>query len=146
MKPWAVVLLVLSGCAFDLRPPEESLRGFTREELEAGPTDRQMHAAILNDVRRWRGLEHHLDDGVPACSAFKPDGVRTICVADETEISIFQLRSDLQDQPYRVDETAYYCSKEGVYYYHYVGGPRRLDVWLGPYKIDRPPRKLDDYK
>ena len=39
--------------------------------------------------------------------------------------------------PYRIDETAYLCRKEGVYYYHYQGGPRKLDVWMGPYKIDR---------
>jgi hypothetical protein len=146
MKRWTVMFLSMAGCTWDMVPPEETLRGFSRAELEAGPTDRQMHAAILFDVRRGRFLDQHLDDGTPTCSAFKAEGAKSICVSDQSDMTFFDFTKDPADQPYRVDETAYFCPKESVYYYHYVGGPRRLDVWLGPFKIDRPARKLDDLK
>jgi hypothetical protein len=146
MKKWAVLVLVLGGCTIDLVPPEEELRGYKRSELEAGPSNIGMHAAILSDVRRERVLDRHLEEGVPTCTALKYAAGKTMCVADETEMTVFELRRDLLDQPYRVDETAYFCSKEGVYYYHYEGGTRKLDVWLGPFRIDRPGRKLDDLK
>ncbi len=141
-----LLFLAFGGCVIDLVPPEHELRHFTKEELEAGPSDKGMHAAILNDVRRWRALDKHLDEGFSTGPSFKFDGGKSLCAADESEVAIFELRSDLQDQPYRIEETAFLCPKESVYYYHYVGGPRKLDVWLGPYKIDRPGRKLDDYK
>ena len=146
MRKWAAVFLVLSGCTIDLVPPEEELRGYKRSELEAGPSDLGMHAAILSDVRTWRNLDRHLEEGTPTCFGFRLAGAKTLCAADEAEMTVFDLRKDLLDQPYRVDETAYFCPKESVYYYHYEGGPRRLDVWLGPYRIDRPGRKLDDLK
>lgn len=140
------ILAVGTGCHFDLVPPEETLRGYTKEELEAGPTDRHMLAAILNDVRRWRQLEQHLDEGISTCSAYKVLEGKQVCSVDETEMPTFELRNDPTDKPNRVEETAIYCSKEGVYYYHYVGGPRKFDLWMGPYRIDRPAKKLDDYK
>ena len=145
MKRWAV-LIVLGGCTLDLSPPEEELRGFKKAELEAGPSNMGMHAAILSDVRRERLLVYHLGEGAGSCSALKFEGPKTLCVADESEMSVYELRKDLLDQPYRVDETAYFCPKESVYYYHYEGGPRKLDVWLGPFAIHRPGRKLDDLK
>ena len=146
MRKSMLAFLALGGCTWDMVPPEHELRHFTKEELEAGPSDIGMHAAILNDVRRWRELLKHLDEGLSSGPMFKFDGGRSLCSADEMEISRFDLRNDLPDQPYRVEESAYFCPKESVYYYHYTGGPRKLDVWLGPYKIDRPGRKLDDYK
>jgi hypothetical protein len=130
----------------DLSPPEEQLRGFSRAELEAGPSDIQMHAAILNDIRRWRQLDRHLDEGVATCSAHKFVEGKLRCADDQAEIASFDIKIDPQDLPNRIEETALYCPKESVYYYHYVGGPRKYDVWLGPYKIDRPAKKLDDYK
>ena len=42
------------------------------------------------------------------------------------------------------DETAYLCRKEGLYYYHYQGGPKKLDMWMGPYRIDRKRVKPDE--
>lgn len=145
MRSWAVLLLGLGGCAEAIVSDEE-MRGYKKSELEAAPSDMQIHAAILNDVRRWRNLDQHLDEGQPICVAWKLEGGKTVCVADHVEMTVFTLRSDLNDQPYRVEETAYYCPKESVYYYHYWGGPRRLDVWLGPYKVDRHARRLEDYK
>ena len=146
MKTGFWLLLLLGGCTINLVPPEHELRHFSKEELEAGPSDKQMHAAILNDVRRWRSLEKHLDEGVSTGPSFKFEAGKFLCASDESEVAVFELRSDLQDQPYRIEETALLCPKESVYYYHYTGGPRKLDVWLGPYKIDRPAKKLDDYK
>ena len=99
---------------------------------------------IVSDVRRERFLNRHLDEGTPTCSGLNYSGGKMLCAADQTEVSVVEIRRDLLDQPYRVDETAYFCPKEGVYFYHYEGGPRKLDVWLGPYRIDRPGRKLDD--
>jgi hypothetical protein len=145
MRSWVVLVLAVGGCG-DIIASDETARGWSKTELEAGPSDKQLHAAILSDVRRWRVLEQRLDEGQPTCTAWKAEREKTLCVADQAEMTIFNLRTDLQDQPYRVEESAYYCPKESVYYYHYAGGPRRLDVWLGPFKIDRPARKLDDYK
>jgi len=145
MRAWSLLLLGLGACG-DMIASEETMRGYSKAELEAGPSDKQLHAAILSDVRRWRFLDRHLDEGVRTCSAWKAEGDKTLCTADQVEMTLFILRSDLQDQPYRVEETAYYCPKESVYYYHYTGGPKQLDVWLGPYKIDRRLRRLDDYK
>lgn len=147
MRKSVVLLLAFGGgCIIDLVPPEHTLRHWTKEELEAGPSDIGLHSAILNDVRRWRSLDRHLDEGTSTAPEFKYDGATPLCAADEAEVVTFLLRSDLQDQPYRVEEWAYLCTKESVYYYHYMGGTRKLDVWLGPYKIDRPAKKLDDYK
>jgi hypothetical protein len=145
MRTWVVLFLALGGC-FDLVPPEEELRGFKRDEIEAGPSDKGWHAAILSDVRRERMLDRHLDEGVATCSAFKYEGAKTLCAADEAAVMIFDFTKGPQDHPYRVDEKAYFCPKESVYYYHYIGGPRKLDIWLGPYRINRPGRKLDDLK
>jgi len=138
----AVVLALGGGC--NLAPPEHELRGFTKEELEAGPTYHAMKGALLNDVRVWRELDRKLDEGSPDC----PGIVRKLgvprCAKDDEELVHFPLKDDLPDKPYRVDEEAYYCPLESTYFYHYRGGPRRRDVWLGPYRIHRPPKKLDD--
>lgn len=146
MRRLVFLVALAGGCTFDLVPPEETLRGFNKEELEAGPTDRQMHAAIVNDVRRWRQLDQHLKDGIPTCSAYKLVAGKLVCTGDETEMLSFDIKIEPTDQPNRIEETAVFCPKESVYYYHYLGGPRKWDVWLGPYKIDRPSKKLDDYK
>lgn len=142
MRRWTAVLLLAGGC--NLRPPDHEIRGFTKEELEAGPTYHSMKGAILNDVRRWRQLELKLDEGLPECPwIVRSEGIPK-CAKDQEELVHFPLREDLPDQPYRVDEEAYYCPLESVYVYHYVGGPRKRNCWMGPFKIHRPPKKLDD--
>lgn len=146
MKRWWILLGMVAGCNFDLSPSDEAIRGWSRAELEAGPSDIQMHAAILNDVRRWRQLDQHLGEGVATCDAYHYAEGKLRCSGDQSEMTSFELKSEPQDQPNRIEETALYCPKESVYYYHYVGGPRKFDLWLGPYKIDRPAKKLDDYK
>ena len=68
----------------------------------------------------------------------------SICARDEKPFEVYSLRSELPDEPYRVSETAFYCREESVYYYHYVGGKDRRDVWLGPYRLRRERPKHDD--
>jgi len=128
-------------------PPDSVLRAeLTPEELAAGPGYHQMKGAILNDVRIWRELEKKIEtDGrreMPK-SIYYDKGV-PVCDYDHTDLEIFQLKSDLADQAYRVEETAFYCRKESIYFYHYRGGPRKLDLWMGPYRIDRKRPKTDD--
>ncbi|MBV8881795.1 MAG: hypothetical protein JO332_17690 [Planctomycetaceae bacterium] len=128
-------------------PPDSVLRAdITPEELNAGPSSHQMKGAILNDVRIWRELDKRI-----AVEGYKefPKAINNasgipVCLYDQTEYEIFSLKSDLADQPYRVEETAYYCKKESVYFYHYQGGPKRLNLWLGPYRIERKRPKTDD--
>jgi hypothetical protein len=134
-----------STCA--TTPPDSVLHAeLTPEELEAAPGYHQMKAAILSDVRKWRELDRRVDtEGqreVPRALKFV-EGVPT-CIADETTYEIYRLKEDLRDQPYRIDETAYLCRKEGLYYYHYQGGPKKLDMWMGPYRIDRKRVKPDE--
>jgi hypothetical protein len=128
-------------------PPDSVLRAeLTPEELEAGPGYHQMKGAILNDVRIWRELEKKIElEGrkeMPREIAYA-QGV-PICDYDKTDLEIFQLKSDLADQPYRVEETAFFCKKESIYYYHYRGGKKKLDLWMGPFRIDRKRPKTGD--
>jgi hypothetical protein len=140
---FAPVLLVAGTCA--PFPEDYELRGWTKEELNAGPSYHQMKGAILNDVRRWRLLEAKLDEGRPSCEQISigEDKVAR-CATDQETFEFYALRDDMLDQPYRVVETAYYCRKEFVYYYHYVGGPKALDVWLGPYPLRRERPQTED--
>ena len=133
----------------DMRPPDSVVHAdISPEELNAAPGYHQMKGALLNDVRLWRELDRKVEaEGrreVPVSVTFVA-GIPT-CAVDKTEFEIYRLKEDLLDQPYRVDETAYLCRKEGVYYYHYQGGPRKLDVWMGPYRIDRKRPPIDDSK
>jgi hypothetical protein len=146
--------LLLAACAVcntagtcDITPPDSVLRAeIPPEELEASPGYHHMKAALISDVRIWRELDRKVESEgqstVPRNFKFL-QSVAT-CSADDTPFEIYKLKDDLVDQPYRVDETAFLCRKEGVYYYHYVGGPRKLDAWMGPYRIDRKRPKNDD--
>lgn len=137
---------LLAACAVGVAsacndiPADSILRAeLTPEELNAPPDYHHMKGALLNDVRIWRQLDKVVEsDGrkeVPVVIKFN-NGV-PICANDETEFEIYRLKEDLLDQPYRIDETAYLCRKDKMYYYRYQGGPRKLDVWLGPYRIER---------
>ena len=128
-------------------PPDSVMRAdISTEELNAGPSAHQMKGAILNDVRIWRELTKRIET-----EGFKepPRAINTSsgipnCTVDQTDFEIYVLKSDLADQPYRLEETAYYCRKESIYYYHYQGGSKKLNLWLGPYKIERKRPKTDD--
>ncbi|MBI3857983.1 MAG: hypothetical protein HY293_20075 [Planctomycetes bacterium] len=147
-------LLLVAACAVcgtagtcDIRPPDSVIHAeISPEELAAAPGYHQMKAALIGDVRIWRELDKKVEtEGrreVPLSVTFVA-GVAT-CSADKTEFEIYRLKEDLLDQPYRVDETAFLCRKESVYYYHYQGGPRKLDVWMGPFRIERKRPQTDD--
>ena len=130
------LVLLLGGCLIELLPHPGEPRETRNSDLEAGPSDIGVHSAILNDVRRQHLLERCPEDGRPIGSAVKLAGTKARCAVDESEMTVFTLREDQLDQPHREKETAYLCPKEGLYYYRYEGGLRRLDVWLGPYRID----------
>jgi hypothetical protein len=147
-------LMVLALCAAvstaakcNTLPPDSVMRAdISTEELNEGPSYHQMKGALLNDVRIWRSLDKKIEtEGYKDFpSAIDNSTGLPICVHDKTEYEIYSLKSDLADQPYRIEETAYYCKKESLYYYHYQGGPKRLNLWLGPYKIERKRPKTDD--
>jgi hypothetical protein len=144
MRKSFVLLAAVAVCntagTCNIIPPDSVIRAeITPEELEAAPGYNQMKAAIISDVRVWRELDKKAEtEGrreVPVSLIFV-SGVAT-CAADKTEFEVYKIKEDEVDKPYRMDETAFLCRKEGVYYYHYQGGPRKTDVWMGPYRIDR---------
>jgi len=144
----AVAVCNTAGTCNNL-PPDSVLRAeITPEELNAPPDYHRMKGALLNDVRIWRQLDKIIEtEGrreVPVVIKFAK-GV-ALCTNDESEFEIFRLKEDLLDQPYRIDETAYLCRKDNSYYYRYQGGPRKLDVWLGPYRIERRRPAADEQK
>ena len=127
------LVLLLSGCLLvELLPEPPEHHGSASGE---GPSDFQLHAAILSDVRRELLFEQHLQEGRPTCAGVRIAVDKAICPVDGSEMTILNLREDLQYEANRSKETAYFCPKESIYYYRYEGGPRKVDVWLGPYKI-----------
>jgi hypothetical protein len=143
----AICTIVNMGANCQTMPPDSVIHAeLTPEELAEQPGYHQMKGAILNDVRKWRNLDIRVaEEGRkdPPKSIKYPNGIAT-CEYDDKEFEIFSLKSDLADQPYRVEETAFYCRKENLYYYHYQGGPKRIDLWLGPYHIERKRPKADE--
>jgi hypothetical protein len=137
LLPAVVALWAIAGACNGI-PPDSVLHAeLTPEELAAPPDYHQMKGALLNDVRIWRQLDKLIEtEGrkeVPVVLKFT-NGL-AVCTNDDTEFEIYRLKEDLQDQPYRVDETAYLCRKDKSYYYRFRRP--RADVWLGPYRIER---------
>ena len=137
MKYALPLLLFLGGCILDLLPHADEMKGTEKINKDEGPTNIGLHAAILRDVRRDRVLAGRLEEGTPTCAAVSLSGPGATCAIDGEDMVVLKLRQDPLDQQNRVEETAFYCSREGLYYYRYEGGPRKLNVWLGPFKIDR---------
>ena len=136
MRRWTILgLAFLSSCMDWKEHHEMDTVGLTEEELKAPPGSNEVRARIINDVRTWRRLREHLDEGKPDCTAVKAEKEGPRCAADDEAFELIRFPGDPPEKPDRVEETAYYCPKESVYYYHYVGGRERLDVWLGPYKV-----------
>jgi len=124
---------LLDGCLLvELLPEPEDTRSSPSGE---GPADIRLHSAILSDVRRELLFEQHLQDGRQTCSAVTIKRDTATCAIDNTEMVVLILRADSEDETNPSKETAYFCPTESVYYYRYEGGPRKLDVWLGPYRI-----------
>lgn len=135
---WPLLPLLCAAMTCETVPPDVEIKtGMTQEEMDEEPTWHAMKAAILSDVRIWRELNKRLQDGKKLCSGIVWVEGQPTCAKDQELLEIYPLRHDAQDQNYRVEEMAYLCPLEMVYFYRYVGGPRKLDVWLGPYKIVR---------
>lgn len=148
--PFLVLCAALNVAAqCDTLPPDSVLHAeLTPEELAEGPSAHRMKGAILNDVRIWRELDKKIaTEGYKEYpkSIVNTTGYPT-CKYDQTELEVYSLKSDLADQPYRIEETAYFCKKESLYFYHYQGGPKKLNLWLGPYRIERKRAKSDDHQ
>ena len=143
MRKLSILLLALAAC--DIRPPDHEIRfDLTREELDAPPSYHQWKGALLMDIRVWRELEKKASEGNRRCSAlaYDEDGL-AVCAHDEEPFLIFDLTKDLPDTQNRIRELAYLCQEESVYYYHYIGGPYRIDTWQGPFRIARRRAKVD---
>lgn len=136
MRRSAILLLVAAAACQPVPPRHEYVAHMTTEELNAPPGSNAVKAKIISDVRRWRELHKRLAQGKPFCEGiFHLEGyVR--CKKDETELEIYYFPGGPEDSQHRIQEKAYFCREEGVYYYHYLGGPRKVDSWLGPYKLD----------
>lgn len=128
------------GCLFEPPPDHEIRYGLTEQDLKEGPSAHQMMGALLRDVRVWRELDKRLGEGRPSCPGIVFEGHRALCANDREEMELYVFPERDPGAYYRVQESAFYCRKEGIYYYHYVGGPRNLNVWMGPFplKRDRP--------
>lgn len=148
MKIARIATLALWGlaaaCHWNVRPDDVELRtGMTQEEMDAAPGHHEMKAALISDVRKWRMLDQRLDEGRAACPGITWRERVPVCASCKEDMEVYSLKKDLADQPYRVEETAYYCRKESQYYYRYVGGRKKIDVWLGPNAIERKRVKPD---
>lgn len=135
----AVLALLASGCIINLRPNDAELRtGMSQAEMDAAPGHHETRAAIISDVRKWRMLTERLEEGRATCAAITWREKKVpVCAKCQEDMEAYTIREDIPETSYRVDETAFYCRKESQYYYHYVGGKKRLDVWLGPYALER---------
>jgi len=137
---WLIVVVLLgAGChGMSLEEHEMASRGLSREDLEAGANDNEIRARIVTDVRQTWLPEAYLDHGRADCPALGHEGGKLICIpckASKTELKMFTLRDDPLDRQSPVRETAYFCPTESVYWYHYQGGDKRLDTWLGPRRV-----------
>lgn len=143
LLPFCFLLLPAAQCAHF--PGDEERFGLTKDELEAGPSYYQMMGAFLND-RNWRMLNQpeQLERGKPVCPAIWFKAGKPVCVNDSEGMETYRLKEELQDKPYRVEETVFYCREEKKYWYHYKGGPQNRDAWLGPYPMSRQRPKTDD--
>jgi hypothetical protein len=139
-----LLFAVCSASTCDGRPSDSAMRThMSDEEMNAPASYHQVKAAILTDVRVWRELDKRLPEGRKVCAGIVMVDGEATCANDQELLEVYPLKNDLADQVHRVDESAYFCRKEGVYHYHYVGGPQKLDVWLGPYKLVRRTVKPD---
>ena len=143
MRKLAILLGALAAC--DIRPPDHEIRfDLSKEELEAPPSYHQWKGALLMDIRVWRELDTKVRQGTRRCAAlgYDEDGL-ALCTHDEEPFLIFDLTKDIPGTQNRVRELAYLCQEESVYYYHYIGGPDRLDTWQGPFRIARRRAEVD---
>ena len=117
--------------------------GFTPKELEEPPSSYRLTGAVLDDVRNRRRLLEHLVEGRPNCDAIFYRNNKATCAKDESTLEVYPFPNKDPFSPHQVEETAYYCLQENLYYYNYKGGPYRLNVWFGPNRLERTRPNLD---
>lgn len=136
MKKLLFAPLLLAGCFdFDHHVHQRDLawRGLTDDDLNGPPTEVEVRARIINDIRKNRMLIGRLDEGMPDCGDIVFDKGAAVCARDQEPMSVLPIRSDSPDRLTPVTETAFYCPKERVYYYRYQGGTDSRVVWMGPF-------------
>jgi len=120
-----IICLIIAGCQVS---PEDD-----RHDHPILSDDQASYfhikAKILTDVRIWRELHLHLErgrkqPGNPGSAGFRLQ-----------EFEAFVLRDDPKEQRDAVTEIAFYSPSTGAYFYHYLGGPKSLDVWMGPFSL-----------
>ena len=131
----ALLLLLPMGCMKWRDDHEKESFGVQDDDPSAPPKATEIRARVIFDVRKGRMLREHLEEGTAECREVVLKGEWPSCKKDQEKFEGVYFPGDSPDAPYRVEETAYYCPKESVYYYHFSGGKERLDVWLGPYKV-----------
>ncbi len=139
MKRWiALGMILLAGCIPDLYQDDEEYEtfGLSEEDLDGPPTPNELRARVINDALRWRFVRQRLDtEGKPASDFVRETDQGPACSRDEEPLNVITFPGQDVDRPDRVVETAYYCPLESVYWYHYEGGVRRRDLWMGPYRV-----------
>ncbi|MBI2930898.1 MAG: hypothetical protein HYY16_04550 [Planctomycetes bacterium] len=145
MRRSGLLVVVLLGACHTMTLEEHELasRGLTQEDLEAPPSDNDIRARIMTDVRTTWLPEAQLDQGLRECPVVRFEEGRPVCAADGTEMKMFTLRNDSPDRQHPVRETAYFCPTESAYWYHYEGGDARRDVWFGPRRVKMRPGRQD---
>lgn len=137
-KAWPLAFLALPAAQCAYWPGWNERLYVTQEELDAPPTFHAMKAAFIGERER-RGLNR--DEGLAAapsrCDAVVATPEGYLCRGDRSELQVYPLGLVEDDRPRPVVERVFYCARERRYYYHYKGGPRDRDAWLGPYPLDR---------
>lgn len=144
MKRLLILLAALASC--DTMPEDKTIRfpWISDEDLKAPPTPRHITAAIINDVRNYRVLRARLDEGAPACPMVVIQGEEALCAKDGSKFMVCVFPEGVEG-PAAIRETAFYCNEEQHYYYNYHGGPRKRNVWLGPFRLKREPVRPDEH-
>jgi hypothetical protein len=142
-RAWIVAMgLVVPGCNFDFDARAEEHRKASRGVEPEGPwTDSEIRARIINDVRDQLYRER-VEEGKPTCDGITWEKATPLCARDKARMIIVPISSEGIDRQYPVEETAFLCPEDGLYYYHYSGGKKRLDMWFGPVpsRLRTPPK------
>ncbi len=132
-------VVLLGGCFTDFYTDKKDYEtfGLQEEDLDSPPSTNEVRARILNDALRWRFVRQIIDrEGRLECDFVSYSDVGPICSRDQALLTVVVFPGDTVDRPDPVVETAYYCPKESIYFYHNRGGPRKRNHWLGPYRVN----------
>jgi len=150
MRRWIVtafLAIAAAGCDMTFENPHLEVRGLTEEDLKAPPGKRQIHAAVVNDVRERRMLRYRLEEGKadpPTEIKLDKYGLNAVRAKDDKELWRMDLWEDPPDKVHAITEVAYWDNDAFTYIYHYEGGSPHRDVWFGPFKITFPKPPTDE--